>query len=56
MEFLVKICAYFFLEKIGRKYSVMGALFLTGLCLLTNILVSRGLSLLAAALGVGQRA
>lgn len=56
MEFLMKICAYFFLEKIGRRNSVMGALFLTGLCLLVNIFVSKGLSLLTAALGVGQRA
>lgn len=42
MEFLMKICAYFFLEKIGRRSSVMGALFLTGLCLLINIFVSKG--------------
>lgn len=42
MELLMKICAYFFLEKIGRRSSVMGALFLTGLCLLINIFVSKG--------------
>ncbi|CAG03733.1 unnamed protein product [Tetraodon nigroviridis] len=41
MEFLMKICSYFFLEKIGRRSSVMGALFLTGLCLLVNIFVPK---------------
>lgn len=42
MEFLLKICAYFFLEQIGRRASVTGALFLTGLCLLINIFLSKG--------------
>lgn len=42
MELLMKICAYFVLEKIGRRSSLMGALFLTGLCLLINIFVSKG--------------
>lgn len=50
MEFLMKICADFFLEKIGRRNSIMGALFLTGLCLLINIFVSKGSSFFIAAL------
>lgn len=38
----MKIGSYFFLEKLGRRSSVMGALFLTGLCLLINIFVPQG--------------
>ncbi|XP_011610688.1 solute carrier family 22 member 7-like isoform X1 [Takifugu rubripes] len=41
IEFPSKICVYFFVEKVGRRPSEMGALLLTGLCLLINLFIAK---------------
>lgn len=43
MELPMKISVYFFLNKVGRKPSEVGALFLTGVFLTINMFVPKGL-------------
>lgn len=43
MEVPMKICVYFFTDKLGRKPSEMGALFLTALFLFINMFIPKGL-------------
>lgn len=42
IEFPSKISVYFFVEKLGRRPSEMGALLLTGLCLFVNLFIAKG--------------
>lgn len=43
MEVPMKICVYFFTDKLGRKPSEMGALFFTAVFLLINMFIPKGL-------------
>lgn len=47
IEFPSKISVYFFVEKVGRKPSEMGAVLLTGLCLFINLFIAKGYTLLS---------
>lgn len=42
IEFPSKISVYFFVEKVGRRASEVGALLLTGLCLFVNLFIAKG--------------
>lgn len=42
IEFPSKISVYFFVEKVGRRPSEMGALLLTGVCLFVNLIIAKG--------------
>lgn len=42
IEFPSKIGVYFFVEKVGRRPSEVGALLLTGLCLMINLFIAKG--------------
>lgn len=42
IEFPAKMGAYFFIQRIGRRPGEMGALLLTGVCLLINLFVTEG--------------
>uniref|UniRef100_H3D494 Solute carrier family 22 member 7b, tandem duplicate 1 n=1 Tax=Tetraodon nigroviridis TaxID=99883 RepID=H3D494_TETNG len=41
IEFPSKISVYFFVEKVGRRASEVGALLLTGLCLFVNLFIAK---------------
>lgn len=43
MELPMKITVFFFLNKLGRKPSEMGALFLTSVFLIINMFIPKGL-------------
>ena len=45
VEFPAKVAVYYFLDKIGRRKTETGALFLAGLCLAITVVIPRGKSL-----------